>query len=260
MKIRYPIRTLFKQVALSLCLICFSSHVFAETELIIATGEVPPYVSKKPEQSCLTEILHAVANEMGVKFVFKFMPWKRCEQSVENLKVWAAVPYLVTPEREKKFYFSISLYNRQVKFFYYSPGGKNKNITYSELKDLKDYRIGGVRGYYYKKQFLDAGLELDLVNTEEQNFKKLVGGRVDLIPADETLGWYMIRTLFSPEEIGNFFTIAKPFNRSDIFLMTSKHYPNTQKLLTKFNTALKKIKENSVYQKIADKYGLMLLK
>ena len=129
------------------CVTGFASKVSAETTLIIATGELPPYVSENRKESFLTEVLHEVAREMDVTFVFKFMPWKRCESAVEKLEAWGAIPYVRTPEREKKFYFSEKLFIRQAKFFFYSPGGTHKQIPYAGLSDLKGYIIGGVRGY-----------------------------------------------------------------------------------------------------------------
>jgi polar amino acid transport system substrate-binding protein len=153
-----------QMVILSLFVIGFSSIVAAETTLIIATDEYPPYVSERPEESFLTELLQEAAKEMGVTFVFKFMPWKRCEIALEELKAWGAIPYVPTPEREKIYYFSDKLYHRQSMFFSYSPDGKHKQIPYSELTDLKGYKIGGVRGYYYEQPFHEAGLNVAASN------------------------------------------------------------------------------------------------
>jgi polar amino acid transport system substrate-binding protein len=249
----FPCRLL---LIFSVCMFGFLTNGSAETTLIIVTDEHPPHVSKNPKESFLTEVLDEVAREMGVKFEFRFMPWKRCELSVEKLEAWGAVPYVRTLEREKKCYFSDSLYYYQSKFFYYNPAGKRKQIRYTELSDLKDYRIGAVKGYYYEQVFLKAGLNVEYVTAEEQNFKKLKEGRIDLIPADEVLGFYIIRKLYPPEDAGKFFTLSKQLNVSGNFLMTSKHYPDTQKLLARFNAALMKIKKNGVYQRILDKHGI----
>lgn len=244
-------------IILIVCVIGYSSQGLAETTLIIATGELPPYVSKNPKESVMTEVLYEVAHEMGVTFVFRFMPWKRCESAVEKLEAWGAIPYVLTPEREKKFYFSDKLFNREGKFFYYSRNGTHKQIPYAGLSDLKGYIIGGVRGYYYEQSLLEAGLHVEFVTADEQNIWKLRAGKVDLVIADEVVGYYIIRKRF-PLEVGNFFTLLKPLDVIGDYLMTSKKYPDTQKLLTQFNMALKKIKENGVYQRILDKQGVVL--
>ena len=237
------------------CVIGFSTDVFAETTLIIVTGEIPPMISEQPENSFLTEIFQEVGKEMDVKFVFQFLPWKRCELYITELKAWGAIPYVKTPEREQIFDFSERLVNATSKLFGYSSDEKMRNISYTELNELKKYRIGGVRGYWYEKMFQDAGIKLDIVTNEEQNIKKLQAGRIHFAPMNETPGWHMIGKLF-PEESGKFFTLTKPLRAKDNFLMTSKQYPNGQELLTRFNAALKKIKQNGVFQKIADKRGM----
>ncbi|MHC1728271.1 MAG: substrate-binding periplasmic protein [Syntrophobacteraceae bacterium] len=249
--------TSLRVLILSLCVIGFSCKGLAVTTLVIATGEHPPYVSENQKESFMTEVLHEVAHEMGVRFEFRFMPWKRCELAVEKLEAWGAIPYVITPEREKKFDFSERLYNKQSKFFFYSRSGTYKQIPYADLSDLKGYRIGGVRGYYYEQAFLEAGLDVEYVTAEELNFRKLQAGRVDLIPAEVVLGFHIIRKLF-PLEVGNFFTLSKPLDASGNYLMTSKQYPDSQNLLTKFNVALKKIKGNGVYQRILDKHAVVL--
>jgi polar amino acid transport system substrate-binding protein len=228
----------------------------AESTLIIATGEIPPVISENPDRSFLTAVFGALELEMGVKFVFKFQPWTRCELAVENLEAWGAIPYVRTAERSKKFYFSERLFNSGSKFFGHSADKTRYPVSYTELKELKPYRIGGVRGYWYVNTFREAGIELELVATEEQNIRKLVMGRIDLAPLDETAGWYMIADLF-PEERENFFTLGKPLLVKDSFLITSKQYPDTQRLLNQFNKALKTIKEKGTFQQLMKKYGVI---
>lgn len=253
-----------KIVLVSLFFSLLSLNALAQKELIIVTGDYPPYLSKNnKKESYLTQVLHKVADEMGVKFKFKFMPWKRCEITVDQLQAWAAIPYLRTPEREKKFAFSELLYTSNTKFFYYMPKDKKKAITYSGLysglKDLKPYKIGGIIGYYYVQAFLDAGLKPQLVTNEDQNLNKLFVGRIDLIPINETIGWHLINTRFPPEQVKNFGTLDNPLKTAFAYLMTSKKYPNTQELLKRFNQALEKIKSSGVYKKIIDQYGVTVI-
>lgn len=230
---------------LSACVLGMASTGRAEPTLVITTGEIPPAISEQPDKSFLTAVFQAVEKEMGVKFVFQFMPWKRCEQTVEELKAWGAIPY-------------VRLFNSASKLFGYSADGTRKTISYTELSELKHYKIGGVRGYWYENMFHDAGIELELVTDEEQNVKKLQAGRIDLAPLDETAGWYMIKSLF-PEEREKFFTLTPPLSVKDCFLMTSKQYPETQHLLTQFNAALKTIKDNGIFQQLMEKYGVVCI-
>ena len=249
----------FKRVLVGslLLLSVLSLSTFAQTEeLTIVTGELPPFTSANPEESYLTEVLQEVGKEMGVTFTIKFLPWKRCEQQVDRLEAWGAFPYARTTAREEKHSFSDRLYFVAAKFFYYSPDGEKKDIPYADLQDLKPYRIGGVRGYFYVKALEDAGLQFELVANEEQNPQKLAIGRIDLTIMNETVGWHLIKKLFPPDKVKNFGTLEKPYVESGSYLMTSKDYPNNEELLARFNAALKTVKESGVYQRIIEKHGV----
>lgn len=245
-------------ILLSACVLGMVSIGRTETTLVIVTGEIPPTISAQPDQSFLTAVFQAIEQEMGVKFVFQFRPWKRCERAVEELKAWGTIPYIRTSEREKKFDFSDRLYSNAVKFFGYSAGGTKKTMFYTELSDLKPYKVGGVRGYWYENVFREAGIDLELVSNEAQNVKKLKNGRIDLAPFDETPGWYMIKGLF-PEDWEKFFTLEKPLTVVDCYLMTAKQSPETQHLLNQFNVALKTIKDNGTFQQLMKKYGVKFI-
>lgn len=217
---------------------------------------MPPYVSANPKRSFLTELLPEVGKEMGVKFAFRFMPWPRCEREAGAAKVWATMPYVPTPEREAKFLFSQPLYAKKTLFFYYSPVDKGFPQTFDALSELQEFRIGGVRGYYYEELLAKAGLEVDAATSEESSFKKLRAGRVDLAPAVDAVGWAVIRKLFPPEEQANFHVVTTPLAIGNNYLMTSRAYPQSEQLLERFNQALAKLRRNGVYKTIAERHGL----
>lgn len=242
------------------CMFCMVSTSEAETTLIITTGEYPPFISERSEDSFLTDLFHEIGKEMGVTFQFRFRPWRRCEAEVERLEAWGAIPYSRNPEREKKFYFSDDwlIIGRSL-FFAYTPDGRKQQIPYEKLSDLKGYRIGGILGYYYEKWFREAALDVEYIASEELNFRKLQGGRIDLFPVGEAAGWYQIKKLFPPEEVEKFFTLTKPLTVGiGDFLMTSRQYPNARHLLNRFNLALKRLKEKGVYQKILEQHGIVM--
>lgn len=224
--------------------------------LVIVAGELPPYVSERREQSFLSTLFQEIGREMGVNFEFRFMPWRRCEIAVEELQAWGAVPYVPTPERERRHLFSEPLYAKQTKFFYYSPAGPHPAQSYAMLGELKPYRVGGVRGFYYEQMFIDAGLQAEYVTSEEQSFKKLRAGRVDLVPAVEAVGRDMIKALFAPEDVRHFHTLDRPLHVGFNFLMSSRQYPGTAGLLSRFNEALAKLRRNGVYAAVAAQHGL----
>ncbi len=229
-----------------------SFNLFAQ-KVNLTTGEYAPYSSKAlPNYGFFPEILNIVFKKINIEPNYQFFPWKRCENEVEAGKSWAAFPYGKSVEREKKFLFSDIIFNSKSSFFYY----KKKPIdNWDKLSDLKSMTIGGILGYWYEEDFKKNGLKIDYTTKEISAIKKLMKGRVQLIVIDDLAIWALIKKNF-PNEIGNFGTLAKPYSVSGNFLMVSKKYPKTKELLSKFNAALKELKNGAEIKAILDKYNV----
>lgn len=227
--------------------------------LTVVTNNYPPYVMENADNSFLPDLFDEIGAEMGVRFKFRYFPWQRGEQEVVNLDAWGTIPYRKTDEREKIYDFSDPIYLQDSHFFAYDPDGQKSEIFYDDLSDLGQYRIGGIQGYYYEPWFTAAGLNVDYAHSEEQNFKRLHLGRIDLFSTATTLGWYTIKQLFPPDEVAKFYTLEKPLIAgAGLYLMTSKDFPGNDALLTRFNTALATVKQNGTYARLVEKYGLIL--
>lgn len=229
----------------------------AHQTLVIVTNDYPPYIHATARESFLPDLFKAIGDEMDVRFEFEFKPWKRGEQDVENLEAWGTLPYRRSEERERKFNFSDALYIEDSPFFAYNAQGARPAIHYDELTDLKPYRLGGIQGYYYQPWFNDAGLNVEYALSEEQNFRMLHMGRIDLFSTARSVGWHVIRNLFPPEEAEKFYTIEKPLlPGAGLFLMTSKDYPKGDELLERFNAALAIVKQNGTFESLMNRHGL----
>ena len=223
--------------------------------LVISTGEFPPFVSERPGQSYLTEVLDAAAQDMGVRFIYRFMPWKRCLVAVEKGRVWASLPCVKTPEREERLHFSQALYRARIRLFRHCLH-RQKQIKHAGLQDLRPYLIGGIIGYYYTGPLKEAGLSLELVAEEVQNLEKLAAGRIDLAIMNETVGWHLIHSRFTPERAGHFCTLDPPLFVHDVFMAVSKAYPHGKTLLQRFDLALARVKSTGIYGDIVKRHNL----
>lgn len=206
--------------------------------LPMATGEWKPLSSKTMEgYGTFTRRVNIVFQEMGVKPAYRFYPWQRCFDAVLTGRVWAAFPYAYTEERAKKVWFSETLACSKTLFFYYDNGQLQKTYPIKKVDDLKAYKIGGVRGYYYEDFFNKSGLNIDYVNKEINAIEKLKLGRIDLMPVNEQVGWNLIETHF-PSDRHKFKTLALPLCVNPLCLMVSRDYPGSKDLLERFNRAL----------------------
>lgn len=244
-------------IALLLISVSFfgSNNSFAQVrEIILATGEWYPYTSEMTEgHGAFTEIVSAVFEEMGLQPVYQFVPWKRAEKMVEAGEVFAAFPYIKNEKRQKIFDFSEIITFSTGRFFYRTQRF-SEEVPYKILNDLKPYKIGAVRGYWYEPQLEKAQLDTYYVNSEKQIIQMLYMGRVDLAPLDELVGWHLIRQLF-PLDTQSFKTLRKPLNQSGLHLLVSRNYQNARILTKQFNEALALIRQKGIYQKILNRHG-----
>ncbi len=257
------IKDVIKKLFLFFALLIFNQqNLYAKEKLSFATWEWAPITSSEIEgYGIATEIVKKAYEAEGVDIDLVFYPWRRCERMIRNNEVNATFPYTKTEGRKKEYYFSDPILTVKTKFFYLKDKIKEKPELKS-YKDLKKYSIGGVLGYFYKNKFDEAGLNVEYVGSDEQNFKRLVMGRVDIIPMTNINGMYLIKKNF-PEHYDRIAsTDFEPLGKKEseggnnIRVIVSKYNPKGKEILQTYNRGIKKIKQNGEYQKILNKYGV----
>ena len=227
---------------LVLACVMFSSAAAAQP-LVMATGQWRPYTSSAMQgYGKFTRMVSAVLREMGRQPEYRFYPWARCYDAVVKGRVWAAFPYSYTRERAQQVWYSEPLSVSRTLFFYYEPPATQKHFTVHQLSDLRQYRVGGVTGYFYKETFRKADLHIDYANSELQGLEKLVLGRIDLMPLNEKVGWSLIKRHF-PSQAEHFKTLDYALGNEKLALIVSRKYPRSRQLLDAFNAALQRCRE-----------------
>lgn len=240
--------------AIAAVLLLISSSASAQEKIRIATGEWAPYTSEFIDgYGFFAEIVTAVFKEMGMEADYEFHPWTRCETLLKKGEVFAAMPYVITEERKKAYDFSNVVAVSTGRFFYLKSRFPAE-VSWNQFADLKPYKIGGVLGYWYEKQFVEGKFAVEFIQSEEEIMKRLQAGRVDFVPMDELVGWQLIKKI-APSHVADFDTLKKPTNTSELHLMISKSYPNSDEIREKFNVALRAIKKNGIYAEILKKYN-----
>lgn len=250
--------TLIFSLMLSLCVVAEKSR----PTLYMVTGEWEPYVSEKlPNHGGITELVEAIVDEMGMELKYEFVPWVRAESLVRRGDVFGAFPYASNQQRRKEFNFSDPLFASYTVFFYYKP--YHPQLDFQSLDELRDYRIAGVKGYFYIDLFEQAGLPVASVNNREQLILWLHRNRVDLVPMDLVGGQNLIQKIL-PDDTSHFAFIPRNIDtRSDgsnSHILISRKFPRAKQLTSEFNAALKRVKEKKLYQRIMLKNNLLLSK
>lgn len=231
----------------------------ATDEVLLVTGEFAPFTSEALDGGgMITEIVTAAFDEMGRLYRVEYYPWERAEAMVESGEAWGTFPYVPTDERRERFMVSENLANSETYLYYY--GDAMRDVTYEELADLREYRMGVSLGYWYIPLFEEAGLNIDPANDDLANLRKLAAGRIDLLPMLNITGQWLIQTEFAANA-DQFGFLSKPVATEDPSsiqntVIASRQYAGGDEILSDFNAALATIIENGVYGEIVAKYGL----
>ena len=217
-------------------------------------GAYPPFSWKESDGSLKgfdIEIAEALCKEMGRECTLVEQDWDGMIPALLARKYDAIVASMsITPERKKRVDFTNKYYNTPAKFV--ARKGSDLQITKAGLKGK---RIGLQRGTthqcFMEKMFPDA--ELVLYATQEEVFQDLAIGRIDAnfsdsIAADDG---------FLKTDAGKDFA----FVGGDMHDMEchgegagiAVRKQDTE-LREAFNSAIKAIRENGVYQQINAKY------
>lgn len=238
---------------LLLVALCFGDNKVPE-KVVIATDDYEPYTLYRDSGTgVILEIIRESFAQVNVTVEFSFMPWKRCEQSVNDGKVFAATPYFKTELRLTKYDFSEPIIlSRNV--FFYNKESFPDGFTWNELSDFKDYNMGGVIGYWYLEAFKKAELKVSTVPTDLQMIKMILHKRIDFCVVDEITGRRLISTHLNGDSV-SFGILEKPESFDSFHLLISRNYPGAKELTKKFNKGLRLLKKSGEYHKILRRYG-----
>ncbi len=223
--------------------------------VVITSNDYGSFTSSQNQGSgALLDIVREAFAQVDREVIFKFYPWKRVENEALKGKSFAAVPYFKTQERQKKFNYSDPLVPLYTRFFYHKEKFPN-GFEWNKYEDFKGYIMGGVLGDWYVPLYEKSGLEMEIVPSLVQNFKKLAIKRVDFIIMDELTGLELIHKHY-PEGASKIGTLDKPENVRGLHLMISRTYPDSVVITAQFNQGLKILKRTGRYAQILKAYNI----
>lgn len=209
-------------------------------EIYISSGEWPPFIgSDLPNYGFVGDIITRAFAEEGYKVKFEFLPWARAYAETKRGKYDATAIWMHSAEREVDFFYSLPVSQEEFVFFY----RVKKSFYWKTLTDLAPYRLGGVVAYSYGKELdslLDSGvLAIERDGLAAKNLEKLAKGRVDVVPEEKHIGYYLIN-----QEIPHLKHLIthdkKPFLINNNYLLFPKSNIESEKLLEIFNRGLRK--------------------
>lgn len=239
---------------LLLCLLisCFAVTAQAKT-LRIATGEFTPTLSSTAKhKGFVNHVVKEIFSRKGYEVEFDFLPWKRAIKQTERGDYHAISWLRYSDERAEQYFISDEVFASGIHFFYEK--SRFYDFDWKELSDLDQYRIGVSRSYHYSDEFdayrkANAG-RVEVMNSDEQNLKRLLRRRIDIFPVDLLVGLGLLRTQFDPSAIHQLAYHPKPLVYRPGFIMFPKSRPDAEELNRIFNEGLKELHEDGTYDRM----------
>ncbi len=220
--------------------------------LDIMTENYPPfnYMDKNTNKvtGFTTDIVREILKNTNTIDNIRLIPWARAYKDIQNKHDKVLFSMTRTTQREHLFKWVGPIADNSWTFY----ARFDSNITINSLEDAKNnkYKIGtykdGANELYLKKENF---LNLHSVPDDLLNVKKLIKGRIDLWAAGETQGLYKAKQLgINPSKLKKVFKIKD----TQLYIAFSKTTPNS--IIQLWQNELDKMKKNSQYQTIVNKY------
>lgn len=222
-----------------------------QTPLRLICDIWPPYqVMNGSEVSGFsTELVQAVLSRMGIASdPIMAQPWKRALYSLEKGHADALFSANYTFQRT-----AFALYPDepliQSPWVVWSRGSN----AIRTLDDLKGKKIGVVQGYSYTPEFWEfirAWCDVDPATTDETNFRKLEGGRLDALVAELGNGHYLVSTLGLSTITAQH---SLEIKRDGLFIIFNKQNVSRD-FVQNFSNELKRFKTTKAHTDLRRKY------
>jgi len=243
-----------KNVLFFIIFMSLSGYVNSET-FRISTGEFVPYCSSSAfHKGFSSHIVEESFARQGHKVEFVFLPWKRALLEAKQGRHDASNWWVHSDERAADFIFSDAILERTVAFLYHK--NKKNEFDWKEMDDLSGMRVGATRGYHYTDKLVafrkTKKAIFEEVDTDEQNIRRLLLGRIDTFPMNIVAGMELLRTKFTPNEVHQLDFHPRPLNTTSGMLLFPKVNKRSKQIRDIFNIGLKSIRDDGTYQKMMD--------
>ncbi|MFC4161324.1 substrate-binding periplasmic protein [Chitinimonas lacunae] len=157
--------------------------------LVFALRPLPPYMMVEGGRftGSHVEIIGRLATALGVRLEIVECPLARCLKLLEDGSADVSMGLVASPEREVYAAFLLPPYAHAVPTYFFQRTNDLREVR--EYNDLRNLRIGVVNGLRYFDEFdKDQTLQKDFAPNTETNFRKLLAGRLDVVPAGANVG------------------------------------------------------------------------
>lgn len=205
------------------------------TRLRLCEDPWPPYTlgrsGEVAEDGIVPELVAEIADRMGLEAEVLLLPWVRCIKMVADGELDGVAAITRNEEREEDFVFSEPLLSAPA-YVWFSAGKAEPARAWSGFEAFEGRIMGVTLGFHYGDAYqaaLDEGLlNVQVAQTDEQNFAKLARGRIDFFICNDWVARYLIQG--RPEWREAFEHFEKPVDSYDFHLAILRDSPLAKRM------------------------------
>ncbi|MBA5635566.1 transporter substrate-binding domain-containing protein [Duganella sp. LX20W] len=220
----------------------------------------PPLIQQDasgPAHGLAVDVVRAVFARLGHDMTVEVMPWARSLTMVRLGQRDCVFTIFQTPEREEYLDFSKESIIPQLIYFY---ARKDAGVAFNgDLGTLAGRRVGTVMKVNYGEKF-DAARDhftVQEVATLEQNFRKLVLGRVDLVPSNVYTASYTLANMHDTAVDAEVVQLPVPRDNVASHIAFAKRRQLTA-LRDQFDKELKAYVASGAYRHLLEQYRIAI--
>jgi polar amino acid transport system substrate-binding protein len=236
----------------ALCLLLAVPAAGAAETVCLSTGDWPPYTSQSlPGDGSGPRLVAEAFRRVGIETRFRFFPWKRAMEAALKGPCEGSLIWVKTPERERDFLYSDSLFEARDVFFHL----KEVPFTWNGIEDLRGIPIGAVLGdaalgVEGRRAASEGRLRVEWVGDYPQNFKKLLHGRIKACLVTQEVGYFLLRRDFPPQVAARFTHHPRAMLVDTNHVIFARNKQRSPGLLERFNHGLAILRQEGALERI----------
>lgn len=237
-----------------LLLILGSAPVMSEA-LKLVTLQYPPYSYEQGNSvnGLSVAVVKEVFKRLDQPITIEVLPWGRAIYRIQKGLADGIFTIFKTQEREDFAIFSEEVVVSQIISLFVS---KQSDIYYlGDLGNLLPHTFGSVRAVYYGKVFEDlvasGGIKnLELVNTGENNLRKLLGNRFDILVSNKYGALHILSEMNALDQVRE----LQPALQTLPSYMAFPRDRGLEHIRDQFDAQLRAMKADGTYASITEKF------
>ncbi|MBU1333194.1 MAG: transporter substrate-binding domain-containing protein [Gammaproteobacteria bacterium] len=240
-------------VGLMLLALTARAELPADYKVVLLTENFPPFNMAVDDKNFAREeaidgISADIVREMfkragiGYSLTLRF-PWDRLYKLALEKPGYGLFSTTLTPQRQPLFKWVGPL--AKTSWVLLAPPGKN--VTLNTLKDAAQYRVGAYKNASVSQHLESQGLEPINALRDQENVKKLTGGKIDLWATVDPVGRYLAKQ----EGVSGLTTVLR-FNQAELYLALNKDTPD--EVVQRLQKALDELRAEGFVDEMTNSY------